>query len=192
MHRALARASARALDARSATAASTPDPSAALGSPSAAHLRGRRRTTRTRIRASSRCPRRNARTSLRPRALARAPRDPVSDQALAERDGAAPAARARGSSGASCPDEARHEYFGDVLVSDALSHIAASDATLARVVAASGPLPRFAECQRARLARHEPNRAFRALARAIVFQQLNGKAASTIFASRARVRRRGG
>lgn len=89
---------------------------------------------------------------------------------------------ARGSSGASCPDEARHEYFGDVLVSDALSHIAASDATLARVVAASGPLPRFAECQRARLARHEPNRAFRALARAIVFQQLNGKAASTIFA----------
>ena len=38
-------------------------------------------------------------------------------------------------------------------------------------------LPRIAQCQTARVATHEPHRAFRALARAIVRQQLHGAAA---------------
>ena len=73
-------------------------------------------------------------------------------------------------------------HFGDVPVADAIAHITSRDERLAAVVAAAGVLPRIAECQAARAAAHESHRAFRSLARAIVFQQLNGAAAATIFA----------
>lgn len=72
-------------------------------------------------------------------------------------------------------------FFRDVRVEDALAALSAADASLATVIAEAGVLPRITECQEARGARHESNRAFRSLARAIVFQQLNGVAAATIF-----------
>jgi len=66
-------------------------------------------------------------------------------------------------------------------VHDALAGLAKRDPVLGEVIHKAGVLPRIAQCQVARGAVHEPNRAFRALARAIVFQQLNGAAAATIF-----------
>ena len=63
----------------------------------------------------------------------------------------------------------------------ALAAMSARDPVLAGVIAKAGVLPRITQCQAARAATHEPNRAFRALARAIVFQQLHGAAAATIF-----------
>lgn len=73
-------------------------------------------------------------------------------------------------------------HFGDVPVADAIAHITSRDERLSAVVAEAGILPRIAECQAARAAARESHRAFRSLARAIVFQQLNGAAAATIFA----------
>jgi 3-methyladenine DNA glycosylase/8-oxoguanine DNA glycosylase len=52
---------------------------------------------------------------------------------------------------------------------------------MAALIRTHGVLPRIASCQEARARATEPNRAFRSLARAIVFQQLNGAAAATIF-----------
>ena len=63
----------------------------------------------------------------------------------------------------------------------ALAAMSDRDPVLAGVIAEAGVLPRIAQCQAARAATHEPHRAFRALARAIVFQQLHGTAAATIF-----------
>ena len=71
--------------------------------------------------------------------------------------------------------------FGDVDVARALASISAADATMAALIRTHGVLPRIASCQEARARATEPNRAFRSLARAIVFQQLNGAAAATIF-----------
>ena len=64
----------------------------------------------------------------------------------------------------------------------ALAAMSDRDPVLAGVIAEAGVLPRIAQCQTARVATHEPHRAFRALARAIVFQQLHGAAAAAIFA----------
>uniref|UniRef100_A0A7S0SI75 HhH-GPD domain-containing protein n=1 Tax=Mantoniella antarctica TaxID=81844 RepID=A0A7S0SI75_9CHLO len=71
--------------------------------------------------------------------------------------------------------------FGNVDVEWALASLSAADPKLAEVIAQAGVLPRIASCQEARAAHHESHRAFRSLARAIVFQQLNGAAAATIF-----------
>jgi len=72
--------------------------------------------------------------------------------------------------------------FGEVRdVRAALAAMSARDPVLAGLIAEAGVLPRIAQCQAARAATHEPHRAFRALARAIVFQQLHGAAAATIF-----------
>ena len=71
--------------------------------------------------------------------------------------------------------------FGDVVVADALRELSTRDPKLGELIARCGELPRIFACQEARRAKHEPNRAFRSLARAIVFQQLNGTAAATIF-----------
>ena len=79
------------------------------------------------------------------------------------------------------PSSADPLFFRDVHVEDALEALSASDAQLSAVIKIAGVLPRIASCQQARAARDEPNRAFRSLARAIVFQQLNGTAAATIF-----------
>ena len=64
--------------------------------------------------------------------------------------------------------------FREVHVPSALASICAADARLADVIGQAGILSRIASCQEARAARAEPHRAFRSLARAIVFQQLNG------------------
>ena len=74
--------------------------------------------------------------------------------------------------------------FGEEVrdVRAALAAMSDRDPVLAGVIAEAGVLPRIAQCQTARVATHEPHRAFRALARAIVFQQLHGAAAATIFA----------
>ena len=56
---------------------------------------------------------------------------------------------------------------------EALEHVRASDASLARVIDAVGPF---------RMERKTTSSVFGALAEAIVYQQLNGKAAATIFA----------
>ena len=72
--------------------------------------------------------------------------------------------------------------FGEVRdVRAALAAMSARDPVLAGLITEAGVLPRIAQCQAARAATHEPHRAFRALARAIVFQQLHGAAAATIF-----------
>jgi 3-methyladenine DNA glycosylase/8-oxoguanine DNA glycosylase len=72
--------------------------------------------------------------------------------------------------------------FGEVRdVRAALAAMSACDPVLAGLITEAGVLPRIAQCQAARAATHEPHRAFRALARAIVFQQLHGAAAATIF-----------
>lgn len=73
------------------------------------------------------------------------------------------------------------KFFREVDVAEALAALSAADGRLGSVIDAAGVLPRLASFQEARAARHEPNRAFRSLARAIVFQQLNGAAAATIF-----------
>ena len=70
--------------------------------------------------------------------------------------------------------------FGDVVVADALRELSTRDPKLGELIARCGELPRLRP-PGARRAKHEPNRAFRSLARAIVFQQLNGTAAATIF-----------
>ena len=71
--------------------------------------------------------------------------------------------------------------FGDVVVADALRGLSTRDPKLGELINRHGTLPRIFACQDSRRATHEPNRAFRSLARAIVFQQLNGTAAATIF-----------
>jgi hypothetical protein len=71
--------------------------------------------------------------------------------------------------------------FGDVVVADALRELSTRDPKLGELINRHGTLPRIFACQDSRRATHEPNRAFRSLARAIVFQQLNGTAAATIF-----------
>jgi DNA-3-methyladenine glycosylase II len=73
--------------------------------------------------------------------------------------------------------------FGDVQdVHDALANLSRADPVLGVVIHEAGVLPRLYQGQGVRATMNEPNRAFRALAKAVVFQQLNGAAASTIFA----------
>ena len=60
-----------------------------------------------------------------------------------------------------------HEFQAE----DALAHLTAADPTMARILAAIGPYAMRADAE-------DP---FRSLARAIIFQQLSGKAAGTIY-----------
>ena len=67
-------------------------------------------------------------------------------------------------------------------VHEALACMSQADPVLGGIIDEIGVLPRIAECQDARKRLNEPHCAFRSLAKAIVFQQLHGAAAATIFA----------